>query len=129
MTKAKLLTIPATATDEEIAAIRESQALENELAEALNATARMRAERIAVPENHQAVRTIREFYPEHEPNLEWIAKAPKLSQADWWETAAECPTPETCIPRNSLIGGCYTWRHPKEPGRHCHFCGHDNPEA
>lgn len=126
---AQVLTIPATATDEDIANIRRAQALENEAAEALNSVERRRVEAIAIPENHMAVVGIREFYPEHQPNLEWIANPPRRSQEDWWETAATKPTPETCTPRHSLSGhGAYTWCHPKEPGRHCHFCGHDNPK-
>ena len=125
----KVLTIPATATDKEITQIRESQRLENELTESLNATERIRAEYVATPENHLAVLSIREFYPEHQPNLEWIANPPRLSQADWWETAATKPTPETCAPRNSLGGReNFDWSHPTDPGRHCHFCGHDNPK-
>ena len=124
----KVLSIPATSTDEEIAQIRDSQRLENELARALNTIEHTRAVRIAIPENHQAVLSIREFYPEHEPNLGWIICPPRLPQADWWETSAECPTPETCTPRNSLQGrGLGEWSHPKDPGHHCHFCGHTNP--
>ena len=108
------------------------QAIDAELArvKAKNEFEEMRAQRVAIPENHFAVIRIREFYPEHQPNLELIANPPKLSQADWWETAAECPTPETCVPRNSLGGfGSYDWRHPVRPGHHCHFCGHTNPET
>ena len=88
----------------------------------------MRAKRIAIPENHQAVLHIQKFYPEYQPNLEWIANPPESEgRGSWWETAAERPNAETCTPRNSLMGGGWNWRHPKEPGHHCHFCGRTNP--
>lgn len=32
--------------------------------------------KVATPDNHQAVLHIRKYYPEHTPNLEWIANAP-----------------------------------------------------
>ena len=49
------------------------------------------------PNNHQAVRLIREFYPEHQPNLAWIADPGHVELGDWWETEARRPrTEEEC---------------------------------
>lgn len=107
------------------------EAIDAELArvKALNEAEELRAQRIAIPENHRAVLSIQEFYPGHAPHLEWIANPPKTEgQVGWWETSAERPTPETCVPRNSLVRSGI-WNHPKEPGHHCHFCGHTNPVA
>lgn len=45
------------------------------------------------PYNHQAVRSIREFYPEHEPIVEWIEEPPYDGYEPnqlWWERSA-CP--------------------------------------
>jgi len=45
------------------------------------------------PENHLAVLAIREFYPEHQPNLDYIKNPPKRSQEDWFERYATPPDP------------------------------------
>lgn len=55
---------------------------------------------VAVPENHSAVRIIRRFYPEHQPDLDLIAHPPTKVVGQWWETEAQRPTPETCRPRS-----------------------------
>jgi hypothetical protein len=46
---------------------------------------------LAVPDNHLAVLSIREFYPEHMPILEWIKKPPMdgyEANNRWWEAYA-----------------------------------------
>lgn len=39
------------------------------------------------PDNHMAVRIIRRFYPEHIPNIAYIATPPQASGSGWWETS------------------------------------------
>lgn len=126
----RTFSILATATDEEIAKIREAQDAEIARVRSLNEAEQLRCARVAVPDNHLAVITIRKFYPTYEAEQNYIDAAPRLAQADWWETASEKPAPEACEPRNSLGKGSHTvtWMHSKKPGHHCHFCGHDNPK-
>ena len=72
------------------------------------------AMKIAVPENHMAVRSIREFYPEHVPDPELINNPPK-STPTWWEQFSECPKPEDCP-------GGMGQKHPLN-GSWCQVCG------
>lgn len=85
--------------------------------EAFNSQERERAERIAIPENHSAVRVIRSFYPEYSPDADlWlIDNQPDSISGMWWETEAERPTPEQCRPRS--VGP-----HPVN-GEWCQWCG------
>ena len=53
------------------------------------------ASRVATPDNHQAVRKIREYYPGYQPELH-LMNAPPNSEGNWWERLAGRPTPETC---------------------------------
>ncbi len=65
------------------------------------------------PNEHGAVKYIREFYPEYEPDIE-LARRPPLFLT-WWETMAERPTPDTC-PGESWAA------HPVN-GAWCQVCG------
>lgn len=72
------------------------------------------AEKIAVPENHQAVRSIRDHYPDYKPELDLI-KNPPESSGNWWERLSEKPKPENCP-------GQYGMKHPVN-GSWCQMCG------
>ncbi len=72
------------------------------------------AKKIAIPENHQAVRSIRKFYPEYEPELDLIENPPR-SEGNWYERLAERPTPENCP-------GEHGHKHPVN-GTWCQMCG------
>lgn len=76
--------------------------------------------KIATPENHEAVILIRRYYPEHEPNLEWIENPPE-SPGNWWETLPRQPTPEEC-PGEWAWNGSYNNKHPVN-GKWCQVCG------
>lgn len=69
---------------------------------------------IATPENHSAVHSIREFYPEYQPEIDLIDSPLKLI-ANWWERLDECPKPEDC-PGDSV------GKHPVN-GTWCQCCG------
>jgi hypothetical protein len=71
--------------------------------------------RLCTPERHVAVHAIRQFYPEHQPDLTLLEHPPTQCEGSWWETEAEQPTPATCQPRNG-------WRHPVN-GTWCRWCG------
>lgn len=43
---------------------------------------------LVTPNNHQAVRWARKFYPEHQPRVEWIETPPCPVQNDWWQRYA-----------------------------------------
>lgn len=55
-----------------------------------------RAEIIAVPENHKAVKLIQRFYPDYRPEVDLIENPPKQHVGDWWETEETQPTEEKC---------------------------------
>jgi len=90
-------------------------ALRNEI-DAYNREEIDRAAAIAIPENHQAVRIIRKFYPEYQPEPELIANPPQQI-AQWWETEAHKPTPETCPTTQR-----WNKTHPIN-GSWCQWCG------
>lgn len=78
--------------------------------------------KVAIPDNHQAVRFIRKFYPEHQPRLDWIGTAPQ-NPGHWYKTLDAPPTPENC-PGERGIG-----KHPVN-GSWCQFCGwHEDVKA
>ncbi len=85
-----------------------------------NAFEENRARAIATPENHQAVRLIRSFYPEYQPDLDLIEN-PVARPGSWWETEAECPKPEECRPRSC---GPHPVNH-----SWCQWCGWKAEEA
>lgn len=74
----------------------------------------------ATPENHNAVRLIRKYYPEYAPELDLIEKPP-VYEGDWHERLNRRPTPEECAATDRLkIGGAIrTHNHDR-----CQFCGH-----
>lgn len=79
-----------------------------------NAFEENRARAIATPENHSAVRLIRRFYPEYQPEPDLIEN-PVARPGSWWETEAECPKPGACNPRSC-------GPHPIN-GSWCQWCG------
>jgi hypothetical protein len=80
-----------------------------------NADIRAEAAIICIPENHQAVVLIREYYPEYEPELDLIENPPRSTET-WWETLDEQPTPENCP------GTRWGSKHPVN-GAWCQVCG------
>lgn len=50
---------------------------------------------IATPENHSAVRSIREHYPQYQPEADLIAGKFE-TEGHWYETLLERPTAENC---------------------------------
>lgn len=99
-------------------------------AEAFNEQERTRAARIAIDDNHLAVRAIREVYPDYQPRQiqvrnahgglttvretdrsAWVGPA----SGDWWERHAERPTPDKCVPPS--------WYGPHKAKGRCQFCG------
>lgn len=83
--------------------------------EQANADILERYARVAIPENHLAVISIRKYYPEHSPRLDWIAAAPP-APGHWYTNLDAPPKPEDC-PGERGIG-----QHPVN-GSWCQFCG------
>lgn len=105
---------------EEMDKLKEAMDAEVVAVNAKNEAERMRAERVATPENHQAVRCIRKFYPEHQPDMELINNPGKFERTgDWWETAEVCPEPQDCP-------GIHNHRH--DAYEYCQFCGRTTPK-
>jgi hypothetical protein len=78
---------------------------------------------LATPENHNAVKVIRKFYPDHQPVLPWIHKdySKELPEL-WWETCAERPSEEDCAKTQR-------WHHQHPFGKtHCQWCGRSYPK-
>lgn len=111
--KAKDIKVSVNASAEEVEAAKRAQQAEVDRVNALNEAERIRAERIATPENHNAVRFIREFYPALAPDLQQIEK-PGPEQGDWWTISAKRPSAKECP-------GPYR-RHPHNENG-CQFCG------
>lgn len=84
---------------------------------ASNALLEHTAAAIATPENHQATRLLRKFYPAAEPQLELIAHPPEGPIGAWWETLDEQPSEADCAKSQR-------WGH-KHPfgGTWCQWCG------
>jgi hypothetical protein len=76
-----------------------------------------RARELVTPGNHNAVRIIRAYYPEHEPDLDLIANPPQVNVGSWWETEAEQPSEEKCAETQR-----WGYRHPFN-GSWCQWCG------
>lgn len=73
--------------------------------------------KLATPENHAAVRWIRKFYQEYQPEPDLIENPPECKGL-WWETEAAPPsTPEECS-RTERHG----WVHPVNK-TWCQWCG------
>lgn len=78
------------------------------------------AQQVAVPDNHMAVRLIRRFYPEYQPELDMIAHPPE-TRGTWYERYAERPAPENCP-------GDMGMKHPMNESW-CQLCGDRKGEA
>jgi hypothetical protein len=77
------------------------------------------ARRVATPENHAAVRRIRQYYPDYQPEPNLIVTPPPTVET-WWERLDERPTPENCPGDPHL-----RQEHPVN-GSWCQVCGwHD----
>jgi len=72
--------------------------------------------KIATPDNHSAVRTIRKFYADYQPEQDLIDNPPTAVEPQWWERYGQQPTPGQC----AGLGGPH--RHPI--GDPCQTCGH-----
>lgn len=68
----------------------------------------------ATPDNHDATRIVRRYYPEFEPTHELI-EAKYARPGNWWSVTSEAPKPEECP-------GQYSMRHPCN-GSWCQWCG------
>ena len=75
---------------------------------------------ICKPGNHAAYLYVREFYPEHEPDLGLIENTPEEYDGDWWEVYDHKPTPEECP--GSARWGRSGRPHPSN-GVWCQMCG------
>jgi len=71
---------------------------------------------LAIPANHAAVRRIRKFYPDYQPEPDLIDNPPTAVGPQWWERYATQPTPEQC----AGLGGS----NPHPIGNPCQTCGH-----
>jgi hypothetical protein len=88
---------------------------------AYNADVTARTASVATPDNHCAVRAIREFYPEHAPDPALISDTLPLElplEGDWWTTAATRPSVAECRPRNGIGAQDHTCQW-------CQWCGRD----
>lgn len=85
--------------------------------EIANMDIRRNASRIAKPDNHQAVRFIRKYYPDFKPSLSML----KLNgygnrgTGNWWETLEKRPPPEECPGED--------WQKHPVNGTWCQVCG------
>ena len=84
--------------------------------------------KIAVPENHCAVRYIRKFYPGYMPDVALIENPPEGNEGNWWETYATCPKPEECPGSTERWGRMSKHKHPMN-GTWCQVCGWHASEA
>jgi len=85
-----------------------------------NAEIRAQAKAAATPDNHEGTILVRKYYPDFQPTKRLMINdfpAP----GNWWETMAECPTPETCP-------GQYGHPHPVNE-KWCQMCGWSSPDA
>lgn len=78
-------------------------------------------------DNYRPVTYIRQWYPDHKPRLDWVAKAPGLS-GDWWERHTSVPDPEECpgpLQDNRTHKNILLRTPPPErkKGIRCQFCG------
>jgi hypothetical protein len=90
---------------------------ENKARQIYNDTEIERAKKIAIPDNHKAVRLIRSFYPDYTFELDLIDNPPKGHVGSWWETEVEQPTPETCA-KTQRWGNIHPFN-----GSWCQWCG------
>lgn len=113
----KTFKVTPGASQAEMDKLKEAMDAELAAVNAHNEAERLRAERIAIPENHNAVIYIRKFYPEHQPDMELINHPDRFERGgDWWETLATQPSAEECT-------GPYR-NHPHNKDGWCQWCGH-----
>lgn len=96
----------------------EWRAKERAAVDAYNVEQTRQWNRIAIPDNHQAVRFIRKYYPEHAAIISWIG-VPPASEGDWWSVYATRPSPEECPGEARWENSA---RHPVN-GSWCQVCG------
>lgn len=87
--------------------------------EAFNSEVKKNAAEHATPENHEAVRLIRKFYPDYVPELKFI-KNPSPYAGDWHEVHTRKPTIEECRTDTSRRN-TISLVHGEE---RCQFCGY-----
>jgi len=82
------------------------------------------ARKICTPENHEAVRRIREIYPAYTPELDLIENPPKENIPNWWETEEHAPAnADECTEQlKARYGDPWQWKHPVN-GSWCQWCG------
>jgi hypothetical protein len=90
--------------------------------EAFNKQKREQDQALATPENHNAVRIIRNFYPDYQPELDLINNPPKEHVGMWWETEAVQPSEQDCARSQR-----WAKRHPMN-GSWCQWCGRSYPK-
>ena len=92
------------------------RAKEQAAIEQYNADKRAAYTKVAVLDNHLAVRRIRAFYPDYNPGPgDVIAAEESPRPGDWWERCATRPTPAECEPGGHL-------KEHRSAGW-CQFCG------
>jgi hypothetical protein len=77
--------------------------------------------KVCKPENHAAYLSVREFYPEHEPDLALIENPPHENGGDWWEVLDHKPSPEECP--GTARWGRSGRPHPSNGESYCQMCG------
>lgn len=96
---------------------------EKEAVERYNAEIQEYYRKLATPENHMAVRRIRKFYPDYQPEIDLIENPPSMLEGLWWETASRRPmTPEECDRTNRNRSNYALGRHPVNK-TWCQWCG------
>jgi len=95
--------------------------------DSFNTMVRGQALLTCTPDNHNAVRIVRRYYPDHQPELGLIDNPPDGCAPCWWETEAENPGPECCNTTMRHYDGSF-WKHPIN-GSWCQWCGWKEEEA
>lgn len=90
---------------------------------AYNANASDLAAKVAISDNHCAVRRIREFYPDHMPEMDLIiTNGAGEHEGDWWETEVSRPSIAECHPRNGIGARDHA-------AQWCQWCGRNAGES
>ena len=76
---------------------------------------------VGKPEYHAAYVMVKQYYPEHVPDLELIESCPEVSEGDWWEVLDHKPSPEECP--GTLRWGRSGRPHPSNGSTWCQMCG------
>lgn len=88
--------------------------------QAFNDQVQQQYKSLATPENHNATRLIRKFYPDFQPDLDMINNPPSGIIPCWWESESVNPGPERCTQTQRNKGS--SWSHPIN-GTWCQWCG------